>query len=116
MGHLRTPEGSERYHVYIAGGGLAGGCRICEAEPVKDFVHWKIVKNRFPYDKVAAIHDMITPKRHAVEQELSEEERAELQQIKTTYLNATYEYLLEAVHKKKSIPSHFHLHLLVAKD
>jgi len=116
MGNLRKPETQLAYRAYVKGGGLDHGCRICEAPAVKDFQYWKIIRNSFPYDRIAVEHDMIVPKRHTTEQELSKEEWAEFQKIKTADINTSYEYLIEAVHKLKSIPGHFHLHLIVAND
>jgi diadenosine tetraphosphate (Ap4A) HIT family hydrolase len=116
MGQLRTKESQEKYKAYIADGGLSNGCRICEKKAIKDFIHWKIVKNIWPYDKIAEKHDMIVPKRHAAETTLTSEEWAEFQKIKADLLHQNYEYLIEATHQKKSIPGHFHLHLIVVKD
>lgn len=116
MGTLRTPEGSKRYKAYIKKGGLEGGCRICEEVAIKDLQYWKIIRNSFPYDKIAKTHDMIVPKRHVTERELSRDELVELQIAKTSYIDATYEYLIESAHSQKSIPGHFHLHLIIAKE
>jgi hypothetical protein len=57
---------------------------------------------------------MIVPLRHVGEDELSEEEKAELLAIKKSYINEHYDYSLEAT--GKSIPNHFHLHLIVTKE
>ncbi len=116
MGELRTKEGQARYEEYKAAGGLAGGCKLCEAPPLKVFKYWALVKNNFPYDKIAEVHDMLIPKRHVTEEELSQEEWHEFQQIKDEYIHKEYEFMIEATHRKKSIPAHFHLHLLVAKS
>jgi len=116
MGDLRTPEGTARYKAYIKNGGLEGGCRICEETTLKEFQGWKIIKNNFPYDKIAATHNMIVSKRHADEHGLSTDEWSELTKIKNEYLHKEYDYFIEATHRKKSIPAHFHLHLIVAKD
>lgn len=91
---------------------------LCEkvALPGKQFEHWKIVVNDFPYDTIAARHDMIVPILHVVEPELTAEEWKELLRLKETILSDEYDYLLEATHKGKSIPAHFHLHLVTAKE
>jgi diadenosine tetraphosphate (Ap4A) HIT family hydrolase len=116
MGDLRTPEGTAHYKAYIKNGGLEGVCRICEGAAMEEFQYWKVIKNNFPYDKIATTHNMIAPKRHADEHGLSAEEWNELTKIKNGYLHKEYDYLIEATHRKKSIPTHFHLHLIVAKD
>jgi diadenosine tetraphosphate (Ap4A) HIT family hydrolase len=117
MGTLRIAESEERYQKVLRGGVLKQGCPLCSKKPIKLFAYWKIIHNDFPYDKIADIHDMIVPLRHANEQELSDDERTELERIKKEeYLQSGYEYMIESTRKKKSVPAHFHLHLIVAKD
>lgn len=115
MGHLRTKKSQATYFAYVAAGGLMGGCRLCEKKPIKSFTHWKIVENPFPYDKIAATHHMIVPKRHVQERKLSKKEMLDFQHIKDTYLHKTYEFIIESTYRKKSIPDHLHLHLILAK-
>lgn len=116
MGYLRTKESQEYYQAHVAAGGLADGCRLCEAPSLKEFELWRIIGNNFPYDKIAKTHHMIIPKRHANDREITEAEWQEFKTIKEAYLHPTYEYLVEPTWKMKSIPAHMHLHLLVAKD
>lgn len=59
---------------------------------------------------------MIIPKNHVKELELSNEAKEELMNLKNHYLDDTYEYILEPLPKRKSIPAHHHLHLLVTLD
>ncbi len=72
--------------------------------------------NAFPYDRIAKTHDMIVPLRHVDEDHLNDEELKELKIIKDNYLHKEYEFIIEATYKVKSIPAHFHLHLLTIKD
>ena len=90
-------------------------CPLCSGEALTTFVHWKIMKNAFPYDGIARVHDMLVPLRHITEAELTKEQHQELFDIKHTYLNEKYEYIMEATNSVKSIPGHFHLHLIVTK-
>ena len=76
------------------------------------FTYWKIVTNEFPYDYIASRHDMILPLRHVTEQELTEDELAELKEIKDTYIDTEYGFILQGTHRTMSLPSHFHLHLI----
>jgi diadenosine tetraphosphate (Ap4A) HIT family hydrolase len=115
MTTLRSKETEERYKTEIDNGLLENGCALCKKEALKEFKRWKILLNDFPYDAVAQTHHMLVPKRHLIEKELPEEEREELQSIKDTYLSDHYDYMVEATHKTKSIPGHFHLHLLLLK-
>lgn len=112
---LRTKESQEKYLKLIAEGFLANGCNLCEAPSIKYFEYWRIIDNKFPYDLVAKINHMIIPKRHAAERELNEAEKKEFESIKLDYIDKNYGLLIETVDKDKSIPSHFHIHLIVEK-
>lgn len=116
MGNLRTKQAQEVYKKFVDNGGLGGGCKLCEKEVLSSFTYWKILENDFPYDKIADIHHMIVPIRHVTEPELSQDELNEFVQIKKDILHNKYEFIIEATHLKKSIPEHFHLHLIVAND
>ncbi len=116
MGNLRTRETSQKYTDYRIQGGLDGGCRLCDAQAVKEYRFWKVSINNFPYDRIAEVHHMLLPIRHTDEAGLTEEERQELLAIKDGYVQHHYEFMIEASQKHKSIPAHFHLHLIVAKE
>lgn len=113
MGTLRTPETEAAYTKVKQEGHLENGCALCAAPSVKEFGEWRIVENEFPYDLVADVHHMILPKRHAAE--LSESEQAEFARIKEEYLQSIYEFFIEPVKRRRSIPGHWHLHLITAK-
>ncbi len=89
---------------------------LCEKQALKEFRYWKVTDNSFPYDLIAKAHHMLVPVRHVSESELSEDELSELKEIKYTYANTEYDYLIEATSKNKSIPTHHHLHLIVGKS
>ena len=116
MATLRTPQTEQAYKEHRNQKPADAGCALCDKESLKSFKHWKIIENAFPYDKIAAVHHMVVPLRHATEAELSADEYAELDELKDGVLNDDYEYIIEATHKTKSIPGHFHLHLIVAKE
>ena len=90
-------------------------CYICSAKPVKTYTRWKLIENEFPYDEVATKNDMIVPLRHGTEDELTKEDLREFEEIKKD-INDKYDMILENTHKQKSIPGHFHLHLLQIKE
>lgn len=117
MGDFRTEKTNQIYQEFRENGGLNNGCNLCKREEIfAEFEHWKIIPNRFPYDLVASTHHMIIPRRHIVEGELKSDELRELSQIKYTYLNDKYDFILEPTVGKKSIPQHFHLHLIVVRE
>ncbi len=112
---LRTKEGAEAYDAYRGAGCLEeNGCVLCGSSIIESFEHWRIIPNRFPYDLIAKEHHMLIPNRHVVEHELTDDERRELLMLKHEGLEK-YDYFIEANDGKKSIPEHFHLHLIVGR-
>jgi diadenosine tetraphosphate (Ap4A) HIT family hydrolase len=93
-----------------------GACPLCTATPIKEFTHWVIVKNEYPYDAISIKHDLLLPKRHfRHDGVLNVQEQSELLELKKTYLDTEYTMLIETLPSSKSIPGHYHLHLIVPK-
>lgn len=115
MASLRTRETDISYTEYQTKH-RGTGCQLCQKPALKLFKHWKIVENSFPYDRIAEVHNMIVPLRHIIEQDLNFDELQELYEIKRNIINKDYEFTIEATYKVKSIPTHFHLHLIVTKS
>ena len=113
MGDMRTRETREKYLAFIAKGGNSNGCNLCSAPSLKEFEHWRIVDNDFPYDLVAQTTHMIVPKRHVDENGLTNEEIEEYKTIKKTYLVDYYNCIYETVPRRQSIRGHYHLILMV---
>jgi len=90
-------------------------CYICSAPAIKTYGKWKKIENEFPYNEIATENHMIVPLRHTTEDNLTEEELREFTKIKED-INDKYDMILENTHKQKSIPGHFHLHLLQIKE
>lgn len=90
-------------------------CYVCDAKPLKEYRHWKIIENQFPYDEVAATSHMVVPKRHLKESELTWREMSEFEKVKAD-MHAEYDMIIENTRKQKSIPGHYHLHLLKLKE
>ena len=109
----RTLETHNLYMKDIEAGGLDEGCLLCERAALHTFEYWKIIENKYPYDRVALVHEMILPLRHTDGCDLSEAEKAELEVLKKTFLNDHYHFIVEALPKTKSIPAHLHMHLIV---
>ena len=93
-------------------------CPLCEEQSlVKSFKYWKIIRNAFPYDKISSKHDMILPFRHVVENKFNKKELAEFKKIKNNFINKSdYNFIIETTLTKKTIPNHFHLHLITLKQ
>ena len=109
---LRSIETQKKYKEHIKNGGLKE-CPLCTKSSIKDFEYFRVVKNKFPYDIIAEKNDMLILKRHSGE--LSPEEEEEMKELKKGYLNKNYDYMIEAFPDEKSIPGHFHIHLIVSK-
>lgn len=111
----RTEEMHSRYESERQADIDSGGCPLCDAPTIEEFTHWRIIPNKYPYDAVTVRHEQIVPKRHTDGKDLSEEEILELEELKLNRLNKEFVFLFESLPKQKSIPGHYHLHLIVPK-
>lgn len=111
----RSKETHNKYESDRTPGVANDSCPLCTAQTKAVFTHWKIMANKYPYDSVARVHDMILPIRHAGWNDLSDEELAELSELKKGVLNEQYVFAVEAFPKQRSVPGHFHLHLIVPR-
>lgn len=84
---------------------------------IKEFKHWVIIENEFPYDAVATTSHLISTKREiALDWNLlNKEEWEEFKSIKEEYLKNNYDAIWENFPSGQTIPGHFHLHLVVLK-
>ena len=113
---LRTPEGEERYRQQREKR-KGDDCPLCnDKETLQFFTYWRIVENSFPYDQFAEVHHMILPLEHKGERDLTTPEKEELLSLKETYIAEHYNFIMESTHLQKSIPQHFHLHLIIPKE
>ena len=110
---FRSRAMARRYNAHKALH-LQDPCALCTDNSIKDFTHWRVLENDFPYDVVAKTHHMIVPKRHITEQEIEPHEWAEFKVIKKTYMEL-YDAIIEGTPRMKSIPGHFHLHLIIER-
>lgn len=116
MALFRSKETTEKYEEYRRSRPPGDLCALCAKNPLQEFGRWKIIENDFPYDLITGVHHMLVPVRHTKEEGLDNDESVELLDIKNRFLDSKYDFIAEATAKNKSIPSHFHLHLIVAKD
>ena len=114
---FRKKRTLKKHHAYRSTKDFKMKCDFCITEPSskkQSFVYWKILKNIFPYDRIAEEHDLIIPKRHFQhESEMTNNERAELVHIKSHQLSAhkKYDFIWENFLHMRSM-EHYHLHLL----
>lgn len=111
---FRSPETAAAYRDFRDSGAMDTECPLCNGVAVEQFTHWRVMENRFPYDRIAEKHMILLPERHVTEMQLTPEEREELIVIKAGYAQQ-YDYILEVATRSKSIPHHFHLHLIIRK-
>lgn len=91
------------------------GCRLCsEAALIREFKHWILMPNSFPYDRYFSKSDMLITARHTDGYDLTMAELEELRQIKAHELQE-YDLIFENLPKQKSIPHHLHFHLVEIK-
>ena len=79
---------------------------------IKEWNYWMLVRNDFPYDKIAKEHDLLVPKRKfANEDEMEDLELNELYDIKAE-LKDTYSAYLINTGWGRTVPTHFHIHCI----
>jgi|SRR6185437_1537520 len=115
-GTLRTSETQAAYDAVLAAKDPSAPCPLCAAETLHAFREWRIIANMFPYDRIAAVHHLLLPNRHVEEDEFTESEKEELRSIKDSYAAEQYQFFIEPVKGRKTVPGHMHLHLVVVKE
>ncbi len=117
MASLRTKKTEKTYRQYRKQFSTKNKeCDLCTKEPLFLFTYWKIIENSFPYDLIAKKHNMIVPIRHCCEEELTKKECKEFLELKKKFIHNDYDYLLESSARLKTIPEHFHIHLLTLRN
>ena len=109
-------KGAQKYEEAIKNRIPGSGCNLCNDHDstLQEFSYFVLMKNKFPYDRYFTKSDMLVSKRHATEQELTTEERTELISIKKS-LGDAYDSIIEHLPKQKSIPDHYHVHIVAFK-
>lgn len=81
---------------------------------IKEFNHWYIIKNRFPYDTMVRINDMLVSKRAVGSfADLTEDEHAEYHKIiEQLTIDGAYDARIENFPKVQSVKKHIHIHLV----
>ncbi len=116
MRTLRTKETDHKYEQYRRERSTSTDCVLCPEPSIIEFKYWRIIENKFPYDLIAETHNMIITKRHTSEDDLNIEEKEEWESLKKEFISDKYQFIVEATKKQKSVPGHFHFHLIVAKE
>jgi diadenosine tetraphosphate (Ap4A) HIT family hydrolase len=78
---------------------------------LREFDHWLLIKNEYPYTMIMTKHDMLIPKRVVPTRNLlTSVELAELDQI-IDLLAPDYDLMFENFPHIRSMPDHYHIHL-----
>ena len=115
---VRSPETMQRYIEYKS--------RMQESEdplsrlkstPIKEFEHWLIVNNEFPYDMFAEVHHMLVLKNDTPFSwhQLPDAQMREFMELKDGYIADNYDMMIENLPSAQTVPGEFHLHLIVLK-
>jgi hypothetical protein len=84
---------------------------------LREWKHWAIIDNAFPYSAVFKTHHLLLPKRVTTEDGLTAAERKELPLILKELNNeGAYDCMMSNFTKKQSILQHYHMHLLSFKE
>lgn len=87
-------------------------------EPVLfQFKNWRIIANNFPYDAAFEQHHLLVPNRTVANRsELNEAELEELETLMRYGASLDYDCMMENFPRNRTVPGHFHIHLLNYKE
>jgi diadenosine tetraphosphate (Ap4A) HIT family hydrolase len=118
-------EADERAYAEARAAGTLPKCRYCVVKNVvKEYEHFLVMVNDFPYTRVAKTSHMISPKRHVASfYEFTDAERAEFEKIYVELDRGVqdgslpaYDQIIKSTTHNMSIPGHVHLHLIQFRD
>jgi diadenosine tetraphosphate (Ap4A) HIT family hydrolase len=105
---LRTSAGERFYGQMKLSGKLVP---LADEPSITEWEHWRLIDNRFPYAVALRKHHLLLPKRVVADRlDLTEDERTELVWL-LRQLSDDYDFVMENFPKRRSILSHYHLHL-----
>lgn len=114
----RTPKTAAAYKKFkeekIAENGTTNHLDLADEKIIKEYTHWLIIENRFPYDAMTSVNHMLVPKRAFGEyKDTTEEERAEYHKIiEELAAGNYYDALVENFPRSRSLTRHAHIHLV----
>jgi hypothetical protein len=115
---FRTSETQAAYAAYLEQRKVdrAGNCVLCDNPDTDDFPpmeHWRIIKNNFPYDKVAERSWLLIPKRCVSAWELlTDDEQSEYHLFRNESGNLGINIIMWGTSINRSVQNHYHEHLL----
>lgn len=83
--------------------------------PLKEWQHWLLIENEFPYTAVFKTSHMLVPRREISRKQISADEQKELDEI-IDEVERKYDAMMINFPTKQSIKHHHHIHLLSYKE
>lgn len=111
---FRSDECVKRYREHRA---KIKDADLTKLPQVERWGHWILVKNEYPYDRIAQKHCLLVPLRSfAEDEEMNGAERKELFMIKKWFArNKSFDILCESLPHDRSVPGVYHLHCMGLK-
>lgn len=110
----RTKKTQDKYDKYLKEK-YNFRCILCIQDmKIKEYDHWILLKNKFPYDAYYKNHRLLATKRHIKYlSELTREEQAEFNKlIDKNEGEIKYQLKMFNAEERRSIPRHLHFHLM----
>jgi len=85
---------------------------------IREFMHWRVIPNEYPYDRLFKTSHMLIIKRAGVRErfDLTINEKLEFDKIMREYVYPHYSLWLENCPARRTKPGIYHVHLLTYKD
>jgi diadenosine tetraphosphate (Ap4A) HIT family hydrolase len=93
------------------------GVSLLSLPCIKQWNYWRLIKNDYPYDKIAESHYLLIPlSGFAEDEEMNNDERKELFSIKNELSETkTFDAIFENLKHDRSIQTFYHLHCIKFK-
>lgn len=107
---LRTAIGEENYQLAKRNGGTVP---LELAPSIRQWEHWRLIDNTFPYGIAFKEHLMLLPKRAGVAErsQLNDVEKQEFEQILKDFVYPEYDLWFENCPKRRSMNHIYHVHI-----
>ena len=115
MQNPRTPETQAAYDAFVKDQlSQKDQFDFSHETIISEYEHWLIIKNRFPYDTMVRVNDMLVSRRAvSTFRELNEAELNEYEEILNELSDrGSYDARIENFPKVQSVTKHVHVHLV----
>lgn len=109
---LRRPESQMRYMISKKSGLTK---QLIDEPRIKEWKHWLLIDNAFPYDTAFKTSHILIPKRVVTKERLDKVELEELNSVMDE-LSLKYDCYMVNFSRKQSVKAHFHIHFLIYYD